>query len=89
MNPKLGVVMKNLYKRVEGPKTWSSNNVTNGHMTHVVYIQRVEGPQKRVNNNQRDGRTRDSHIHYHYMYIDSSRHTLVILKELLNHLCIH
>ena len=62
-NSKVGVVMKNIYKRVEGPKTGSSTNVTDGHMTHIVDIQMVEGLQERVNNNQRDGWTRDTHIH--------------------------
>ena len=56
--------MKNIYKRVEGPMTGSSStNVTEGHRTHFIGVQRVEGPQNRVNSNQCDGRTCDTHIH--------------------------
>ena len=55
--------MKNIYKRVEGPMTWSSStNVTEGHRTHFIGVQRVEGPQNRVNSNQCDGRTRDTPV---------------------------
>ena len=44
---KLGACkMKNIYKRVEGPMTGSSStNVTEGHRTHFIGVQRVEGQQ--------------------------------------------
>ena len=49
--------MKNIYKRVEGPMTGSSStNVTEGHRTHFIGVQRV-------NSNQCEGRTCDTHIH--------------------------